>query len=397
MKVSTLGWGVLAYLLALSPGLQANEDPVCKELWEGLTAEELKSPRGVVAKIVCPSLRIEYTSLNTMNEIKSLNDDDLLSLCSTELRQLGYIIHQKHHMIVSDENNSYKSDRPALYSKYHLSPEVQTNGHPFTDEQYEKFKALPEDLSPIAPIREEWTNRQNLEGFDYSSQHFVRPMTDLPEDNVNRQWIDFDKLSSKELLDFSPILFLSRHNRSVEALVLNEELSSRSENVDFVVAFKRALGVIAETYHMYFASFGDSDWLSENLYIVVNYIFQPNVYIYLLYIRNEEAINNLIDGLSALHTLIDVLPKLETLSQRVPHFKDIVITRPGRNSRLVISWTNSMEYKRGEYHSIGFGAYRRGCDLFKDMVTEFQGPVMRYANVTFDGAKITYDVPTKTT
>ncbi|KAJ1968679.1 hypothetical protein IWQ62_001102, partial [Dispira parvispora] len=96
MKVSILGWGALTYLLTLSPGLLANEDRVCKELREVMTAEELK------------------------------------------------------------------------------------------------------------------------------------PTTGLTEDTVKHQWIDFKQLSGKELLDFSPMFFLSRHKQPVEAFILIQELSDRT-------------------------------------------------------------------------------------------------------------------------------------------------------------------------
>ncbi|KAJ1966667.1 hypothetical protein IWQ62_002320, partial [Dispira parvispora] len=302
MKASILGWGVLTYLLARSPGLLANKNPVCEELQRELTSEELQSPRGLIAKIACYSLRTEPTPLKAIEEIQLLNHDELFG--------------------------------------------------------------------------------SHFNGYYYSGENFVRPTAGLPKDTVKQQWIDLQQLSSKELLDFSPMFFLTRHDRPVEALILIGELSARSKDVDFVVAFNHALGVVTETYPMYFANDRRYDRLSSNLSEAVSYIFRPNVYLYVLSTRNQKVISNLINGLDEIHKLKDELPKLEKLSQRVPNFKNVVITRPGRNSGLVIGWTNSVKHHQRGGYSPGADAYLRDCDRFFGMVAEFQAPVMRYANVT---------------
>ncbi|KAJ1966668.1 hypothetical protein IWQ62_002321 [Dispira parvispora] len=254
MKVSILGWGVLAYLLALSPGLLANEDPVCQELREEMTTDELQSPRGLIAKIACPSLHTESNPLNATEKIQSLGHDELLSLCSTELSQLGYLIYQEHGSAISEETGSYKSDRLSLYFMYRLSPEMQTNELSFINEQYEKLETLPAGLTPVAPIHAGRFHGNYANGLYYSGEYLVQPTTGLPEDTVKLQWVDLHKLSSKELLDFSPMFFLAHHYRPQEALILIGELQVRSRDVDFVVAFNHALGVVAETYPMYFIS-----------------------------------------------------------------------------------------------------------------------------------------------
>ncbi|KAJ1953198.1 hypothetical protein IWQ62_006053 [Dispira parvispora] len=390
MKVSILGWGVLTYLLALSPGLLANEDPVCKELREAMTAEELQSPRGLIAKIVCPSLETESTPLNVNEVIEFINHDELLSLCSTELRQLGYLIYRKHHIAVREMKESYKRDRSTLYSKYHLSPEVQASSFPFTDERYDKLKTLPKALSPISPHDARRIHILRGSSFRYSIQHVVQPTTDLPEDAVKHQWIDLRKLSSKELLDFSPMIFLAHYNRPIEAVIFIRELYIRSTNNDFVVPVRDALGVVAETYPMYFVNGIFRSPFYVNLGNAISYIFKHNLYVYLLSTRNEEVIANLVNGLGTGYRLHNDIKALYMESLYLDNFDTELISRPARNlgreKALAIS-TEDLEH--ADFKSSA-KKYQDICDRYGDMVADFLGPTKRYANVTFAGAKYQY-------
>ncbi|KAJ1953968.1 hypothetical protein IWQ62_005871 [Dispira parvispora] len=388
-----LGWGVLTYLLALSPGLLANDDPVCVELSQQLSVEELQSSRGLVAKIVCPSLRTESTPLDTISEIESLNHDDLLSLFSTELRQLGYLIYEKHHGTVVLERTVYKLGRLTLYSKYYLSPEAQANGLPFPDGQYEKFKTLPNGLLPVAPIHETWSNGVNPNGFYYSSQHFIQPTAGLPEVNVERQGIDLQQLSGKELLDFSPVFFLTRHGRPAEAILLTKNLYSRSDDADFLLSAKRALGVISEAYPMYFITtdailadtfLGRNTPLGRNLERAMGYVFNYNIYVYVLSTRNDEVIANLINGLCNMGMIKDEFPAVYSVGSRLTDFNLEMVYDPLLNTEIhdegaIFLHSSIIESALGDN---GASYNRETRDKYGGKVAEFENSKITYTNIT---------------
>ncbi|KAJ1968672.1 hypothetical protein IWQ62_001095, partial [Dispira parvispora] len=321
---------------------------------------------------MCPSLETESTPLNVTEEIQSLNHDELLSLCSTELRQLAYVIYHKYPLSLRDERHLYKINRPILYSEYHLSREVKMNGLPSADEPYENLKILPKGLSPIAPIYERRIYVLHESNSYYSIPHFTRPTTGLPEENVKRQWVDLQQLPGKELLDFSPTFFLTRHNRPVEALILLQELSARSNNVDFVVSFKRALGVVAKIYPMYFVSDADRDWLSVNLNEAIRYIFQHNLYVYVLSTHSEEVIANLVNGMGTVGRLKRVIRRLYMESLSLNNFDTEMISRPVRNLEM----DKRLAMSKDDLKNYGFlfsaKNYQDNCDTFKDMVAKFQ-------------------------
>ncbi|KAJ1966571.1 hypothetical protein IWQ62_002388 [Dispira parvispora] len=392
MKVSILGWSVLTYLLAFSPGLLSNEDPVCQELREVMTAEELKSPHGLIAKIVCPSLETESTPLNAIEEIQSLGHDELLSLCSTELRQLGYMIGQKHQMAVRDMKESYKRGRPITYSIHHLSPEAQTSSFPFADERYEKLETLPIDLSPIAPIRELWITAPNFHGFYYSDQHFIQSTTGLPQSQMRRDLINLQQLSGKDLLDFSPMNFLSIYKRPKQAIDLTSEVYGRADEAEFHVAFRRALGVVAEAYPMYFitkvgdfigSSWGYTSPLAENIKRATRFIFNHNLYVGLLSIGDEGVISNLINELAATEKYWDELHYLFkealTLPSFDPRFVFLSLMYPEvYDESDVFDYIDAFKSQFGNETN----SYRKACDKYGGMVAKFRNSKISYANIT---------------
>ncbi|KAJ1966937.1 hypothetical protein IWQ62_002154 [Dispira parvispora] len=285
-------------------------------------------PRGLIAKIVCHSLRTESTPLNATEEIQSLGHEDLLSLCSTELRQLGDLIHQKHHTAIELEN----------------------------------------------------------------------------KDQVNRQWIDLQKLSGKELLGFSPMFFLTRHDRPAEALLLTKTLHSRGDNVDFLLSANRALGVVAEAYPMYFTvnapspsdlSLGRENPLGLNLKHAVSTVFNHNIYEYIFSTPNERVIFNLIIGLSMMGMLKDELTTIYMESKLSLSHIDEKISWLVRNLRATEKDLMSEDDLRISSFFSDSLFYQLGLSNFKNMVAKFQGSAMLYANVKFDSATNFNDMPSK--
>ncbi|KAJ1960737.1 hypothetical protein IWQ62_004113 [Dispira parvispora] len=275
-------------------------------------------------------------------------------------------------------------------------------------------------------MRGEWSDGDNNNGFYYSSRHFVQPTTGLPKDTVNRQWIDLQQLSAKEFLDFSPIFFLSRHKRPAEALVLIEELSTRSENMDFVVAFNHALGVVTETYPMYFTTsvsilrpeLGNGVTpLAGILRRARRNIFNHNLYVDLFSTGNKEVIDNLISELSKAGMFRAEFPQILIEAFNLEHFDLEMIKTSVREVRSTMKSSVDLDHgtrldEGGDYimydadteasqsdeeeydldqidnHNTflknAADRHRIVCGIFSDMVVEFQDPEVHYANVTFE-------------
>ncbi|KAJ1948143.1 hypothetical protein IWQ62_006936, partial [Dispira parvispora] len=219
------------------------------------------------------------------------------------MKQFGYLAYKAHPEIFGKVTANYVEDRIVLASYFQLSPVRPTETLSFQDEQFARLPSLSQDSAPIAPYT---INEEDLEQdytFDLAGPYFVQPLPSFSEDNVKRQWVDIQSLSDKDLLNFSPMLLLSRYKRSVEAWTLNQEIYKRAQDIDFLAAIKRTVGVAAETFPMYFdtslklgrPTLGlRNSVLSRNQQAITEYLIIPNFYTALLLTRDKEAIAELI-------------------------------------------------------------------------------------------------------
>ncbi|KAJ1955635.1 hypothetical protein IWQ62_005487 [Dispira parvispora] len=250
MRVSLLGLGTLAYWLALLPNVLANEPSVCSDFRREFSTEDLQSPRGLITKIMCPSLRDMSTTFDATKAIKSLSHDDLLTLFPAEVRQMGYLAYKTHRR----KTELYSNERVILYSRYQLSPATHRDGHSLSDEKLEKFKSLTIETTPLAPKNGNTPALRNSIGFGNAADHFVHPGVHSPDNGVKRLMVDLEATSDMDLLDFSPVFFLLRYKKPVEAWILIKELIMRGADLHFLVAVKRVLGVFYDAYPMYFTT-----------------------------------------------------------------------------------------------------------------------------------------------
>ncbi|KAJ1950465.1 hypothetical protein IWQ62_006565, partial [Dispira parvispora] len=242
-------------------------------------------------------------------EIKSLTHDDILSLFSTEMKQFGYLVYENHMEIFEQETANYVEDRIVLASYFQLPPVQSTETLSFPGEQFAGLPSLSQDSAPIAPFIAYNIESEPRYTFEFTKEYFVKLEPGFSKDNIKRQLVDIENLSDKDLLDFSPMLLLSRYKRSAEAYMLIMDLHDRLWNVDFLTAAKRTLGVVAKAYPMYFdttvkpfepanANFPEIVF-NNNLEVVIRHHILPNFYTALLYTRDYAAISGLAKVLCA--------------------------------------------------------------------------------------------------
>ncbi|KAJ1962745.1 hypothetical protein IWQ62_003432 [Dispira parvispora] len=392
MKVSILGFGTLVYFLTFATGVPIDNATFCKEVGQRMTPGELLGPRGLIAKIICPTLHGLSTPLDSKKEIESLSHDDLLSLYSTEMKQFGYLAYKAHPEIFGKVTGKYREDRIDLATKFQLPPVQSTETLSFQDEQFLRFPTLPQGSAPIAPYTINEENHEQDYTFDLASPYFVQPVPSFSEDNV--KWVDIQSLSDKDLLNFSPMLLLSRYKRSVDAWTLNKEIYKRAQDIDFLTAAKRTVGVVAEFFPMYFATslklvgrptFGSQNSVfSYNPQAIIEYLIIPNFYTALLLTRDKEAIIELTHEFKKYHrsglnflTLYIVACGLSDFHQELM-YKMYCTAESDRGFRpLTVTGLDEQVKEVKDEHPL--------LEKFEGVVMAFQDSRMMYANITFEG------------
>ncbi|KAJ1963520.1 hypothetical protein IWQ62_003185 [Dispira parvispora] len=267
----------------------------------------------------------------------------------------------------------------------------------FQDEQFARLPSLPQDSAPIAPFRMYDTEYEQDPIFKFTEQHFVKLEPDFSKDNIKRQWVDIESLPDKDLLNFSPIMFLLRQKRFSEAWMLITGLHDRLGNVDFLVAAKRTLGVVAKAYPMYFdipvnlVVTADTDFaeivFNANLEVAIRHHITPNFYAALLYTRDYAAISGLANVLRADDKDGDPQGVCMLFYNAVSKF-------PGFNEEkayeLLTSmdtegnspWTSTSDVER-KMEWISDNLYY--LEWFQNKTLEFESSRMLYANFTIEG------------
>ncbi|KAJ1965098.1 hypothetical protein IWQ62_002749 [Dispira parvispora] len=324
--------------------------------------------------------------------IKSLSHDSLLSLCSTEMKQLGYLVHQTHPDIFRKHTMEFKPERTDLYSKHRVSPDSQTNSLHFTDQKFKNLKSLPVDTYPIAPLNGNQHGMSDRYKFKFAVPHFVQLGIGLSNDSVNGEWVNLQALSNKDLLNLSPAFFLLRHNRPIEAWTLTNELYLRSKNADFLAAVKRTLKVVSNAYPMYFSTeaplvnslsnTAGNSVLTNNLESAVDIVFKRNIVAGVLFTRKEEVISRLVGELSKSSQYEVEFTWLYKQASRLSGFDMKMIRRLITNARRIRGQDNP-DFDDQYLFRVDWGP-NSVLHSLEDMVVKIQDSAIFYANVTIE-------------
>ncbi|KAJ1956871.1 hypothetical protein IWQ62_005208 [Dispira parvispora] len=227
---------------------------VCDELTESLTTAELEGPLGLVARTVCPNLNRSPNSLGFKSSLTKLNDDEFLSLLSTELNMFKYLVEQDYKNTLKESTVNRAQKQRLLVTGYRPAT-VNNDGiqrYATQGQHLKEMKVLPDDSLPVpAWQREDFPF--NSFGFLASPKgSFVHLVPSLSESEFHKTGISLSTLSFVELLRTSPLLFFQRLTRHVESEAITKSFYARIQKVDFRQSFRKAMGIFADRYPLYF-------------------------------------------------------------------------------------------------------------------------------------------------